>query len=70
MSCGDTEPPISLEDRGRILAYREMGTSYNEIAKIIGCSVGAVHHIVQKQQQTGADPSVVENRSLHKVKTD
>ena len=53
MSRGCSKPRISIEDRGRIVAYREMGYSYRAIAKPIGCSVGAVHHVIQKKQETG-----------------
>ena len=53
MSHGGSTSRISIEDCGRILAYREMGTSYQGFAKIVGCAVGAVHHVVQKKQQTG-----------------
>ena len=53
MSRGCSKPRTSMEDRGRIVAYREMGYSYRAIAKTIGCSVGAVHHVIQKKQETG-----------------
>ena len=43
-----------LENRGIIVALRDMGLSYREIAKRIGCSVGAVHAVVQKKHQTGS----------------
>ena len=54
MSTSGTKPRIPIENRGKIVALRDMGLSYREIAKRIGCSVGAVHAVVQKQHQTSS----------------
>ena len=44
---------IRVEDCGKIVAFVEVGLSYREIANRVGCSLGAVSHIVRKQKETG-----------------
>lgn len=53
MPSRSTKPHIPIENRGKIVALRDMGLSYRKIAARIGCSVGAVYEVVRKQQQTG-----------------
>ena len=36
---------IPIENRGKIVALRDMGLSYRKIAAWIGCSVGAVYKV-------------------------
>ena len=60
MVCVGSKPHISIEVRGWILAFRETGASYRQIAQTIGCSVGTVHHVLQEKAMTGT----VEDRSI------
>ena len=47
------KPRISIEDRGRILAFQEMGLTYRTIAIRVGGSVGSVHYVLKKKKETG-----------------
>ena len=47
------KPRISIENRGKILAFKEVGLSHREIAKRVGCSLGTVSNVLKKKQETG-----------------
>ena len=53
LSASGTKHRIPIENRGKIVALREMGLSYRKIATRISYSVGAVRAVVRKQHQTG-----------------
>ena len=44
---------IPIENRGKVVALRDMGLSCREVAARVGCSVGAVSEIMKKYQETG-----------------
>ena len=66
------KPCILLENRGEIVALRELGLSYRKIVVRVGCSAGAACEVIKKYQQTGTvvyRPFVAGNRSPHNGRT-